>query len=312
MKIFISGHKGLVGSAITRRLLKEDVSLLLVDRDKLDLMDQMATDLFFEATKPDVVIDAAAKVGGIHANNIYPADFIYQNLQIQNNIIHSAYKHGVKKLVFLGSICINPKSPPQPIKEEYLLSAPLEPTNEPYAISKIAGIKMCQSYYRQYGCDFFSLMPTNQYGPGDNFHLENSHVLPALLRKFHEAKENKSPFVEVWGSGKAMREFQYVEDLADACVFSLENITSDDIYQDGVTHLNVGTGEECSIATLAEKIASTVGYTGEIRFLTDKPEGVLRRVSDCSRIKNLGWEHKYSLDDGLHLTYEWYKDFKKK
>ena len=234
------------------------------------------------------------------------------NLQIQNNIIHSAYKHGVKKLVFLGSICIYPKSPPQPIKEEYLLSAPLEPTNEPYAISKIAGIKMCQSYYRQYGCDFFSLMPTNQYGPGDNFHLENSHVLPALLRKFHEAKENKSPFVEVWGSGKAMREFQYVEDLADACVFSLENITSDDIYQDGVTHLNVGTGEECSIATLAEKIASTVGYTGEIRFLTDKPEGVLRRVSDCSRIKNLGWEHKYSLDDGLHLTYEWYKDFKKK
>ena len=171
---------------------------------------------------------------------------------------------------------------------------------------------MCQSYYRQYGCDFFSLMPTNQYGPGDNFHLENSHVLPALLRKFHEAKENKSPFVEVWGSGKAMREFQYVEDLADACVFSLENITSDDIYQDGVTHLNVGTGEEFSIATLAEKIASTVGYTGEIRFLTDKPEGVLRRVSDCSRIKNLGWEHKYSLDDGLHLTYEWYKDFKKK
>ena len=312
MKIFISGHKGLVGSAITRRLLKEDVSLLLVDRDKLDLMDQMATDLFFEATKPDVVIDAAAKVGGIHANNIYPADFIYQNLQIQNNIIHSAYKHGVKKLVFLGSICIYPKSPPQPIKEEYLLSAPLEPTNEPYAISKIAGIKMCQSYYRQYGCDFFSLMPTNQYGPGDNFHLENSHVLPALLRKFHEAKENKSPFVEVWGSGKAMREFQYVEDLADACVFSLENITSDDIYQDGVTHLNVGTGEECSIATLAEKIASTVGDTGEIRFLTDKPEGVLRRVSDCSRIKNLGWEHKYSLDDGLHLTYEWYKDFKKK
>ena len=312
MKIFISGHKGLVGSAITRRLLKEDVSLLLVDRDKLDLMDQMATDLFFEATKPDVVIDAAAKVGGIHANNIYPADFIYQNLQIQNNIIHSAYKHGVKKLVFLGSICIYPKSPPQPIKEEYLLSAPLEPTNEPYAISKIAGIKMCQSYYRQYGCDFFSLMPTNQYGPGDNFHLENSHVLPALLRKFHEAKENKSPFVEVWGSGKAMREFQYVEDLADACVFSLENITSDDIYQDGVTHLNVGTGEECSIATLAEKIASTVGYTGEIRFLTDKPEGVLRRVSDCSRIKNLGWEHKYSLDDGLHLTYEWYKEFKKK
>lgn len=312
MKIFISGHKGLVGSAIKRRLEKEDVDIIFADRDKLDLLDQHAVGQFLFANKPDVVIDAAAKVGGIHANNVYPAEFIYENLQIQNNIIHNSFLHNVKKLIFLGSICIYPKSPPQPIKEEYLLSGPLEPTNEPYAISKIAGIKMCQSYYRQYGCDFFSLMPTNQYGPGDNFDLENSHVLPALLRKFHEAKESGSPFVDVWGSGKAMREFQYVKDLADACVFSIENITSDDIYQDGATHLNVGTGEECSIAELAKKIANTVGYDEEIRFLTNKPEGVLRRVSDCSRIKKLGWEHKYSLDDGLHLTYEWYRDFKKK
>ena len=312
MKIFISGHKGLVGSAIKRRLEKEDVDIIFADRDKLDLLDQHAVGQFLFANKPDVVIDAAAKVGGIHANNVYPAEFIYENLQIQNNIIHNSFLHNVKKLIFLGSICIYPKSPPQPIKEEYLLSGPLEPTNEPYAISKIAGIKMCQSYYRQYGCDFFSLMPTNQYGPGDNFDLENSHVLPALLRKFHEAKESGAPFVDVWGSGKAMREFQYVKDLADACVFSIENITSDDIYQDGATHLNVGTGEECSIAELAKKIANTVGYDEEIRFLTNKPEGVLRRVSDCSRIKKLGWEHKYSLDDGLHLTYEWYRDFKKK
>ena len=221
MKIFIAGHNGLVGSAIRRRLEKEDVSLLCVGRDRLDLLDQMATDLFFEANKPDVVIDAAAKVGGIHANNVYPADFIYQNLQIQANLINSCFKHGVKKLIFLGSICIYPKFAEQPIKEEYLLTSPLEPTNEPYAIAKIAGIKMCQSYYRQYGCDFFSLMPTNQYGPNDNFHPENSHVLPALLRRFHEAKLDNAPSVEVWGTGKAKREFQYVDDLADACAFAI-------------------------------------------------------------------------------------------
>jgi len=253
MKIFIAGHTGLVGSAIKRRLEKEDVSLLFANRDSLDLLDQKNTNLFFEAHKPDVVIDAAAKVGGIYANNTYPADFIYQNLQIQNNIIHSCHKHGIKKLIFLGSICIYPKFAEQPIKEEYLLTSPLEPTNEPYALSKIAGIKMCQSYYRQYGCDFFSLMPTNQYGPHDNFHLENSHVLPALLRKFHEAKRDNLPTVEVWGTGKAKREFQYVDDLADACAFAIENITADDIYTDGATHLNVGTGEECSIEDLAKK-----------------------------------------------------------
>ena len=308
MKIFIAGHNGLVGSAIKRRLEKEDVTLLCVDRDRLDLMDQMATDLFFEANKPDVVIDAAAKVGGIHANNAYPADFIYQNLQIQNNIVHNCFKHKVKKLIFLGSICIYPKFAEQPIKEEYLLTSPLEPTNEPYAVAKIAGIKMCQSYYRQYGCDFFSLMPTNQYGPNANFHPENSHVLPALLRRFHEAKQNNAPSVEVWGTGKAKREFQYVDDLAEASVFAIENITADDVYESGATHLNVGTGEEWSIEDLAKKIAQVVDYQGDITFQTGKPDGVLRRVGDNSRINKLGWSHKYSLEEGLDLTYNWYKE----
>lgn len=311
MKIFIAGHNGLVGSAIKRRLEKEDVSLLFADRSSLDLMDQKMTDLFFEANKPDVVIDAAAKVGGIHANNVYPADFIYQNLQIQNNIIHNSYKHSVKKLIFLGSICIYPKFAEQPIKEEYLLTSPLEPTNEPYAISKIAGIKMCQSYYRQHGCDFFSLMPTNQYGPNDNFHPENSHVLPALLSRFHDAKINNSPSVEVWGTGKAKREFQYVEDLADACAFAVENITADEVYGDGATHLNVGTGEEWSIEELAKKIAQVVDYQGDITFQTDKPDGVLRRVGDNSRMKKLGWSHKYSLEEGLDRTYNWYSELER-
>ena len=308
MKIFIAGHNGLVGSAIKRRLEKEDVSLLFAGRDSLDLLDQKTTDLFFEANKPDIVIDAAAKVGGIHANNTYPADFIYENLQIQNNIIYSSYKHKVKKLIFLGSICIYPKFAEQPIKEEYLLTSPLEPTNEPYAISKIAGIKMCQSYYRQHGCDFFSLMPTNQYGPRDNFHPENSHVLPALLRRFYEAKTKGDAVVEVWGTGKAKREFQYVDDLADACAFAVENITANDIYTQGATHLNVGTGEEYSIEELATKIAQVVGYQGDITFQTDKPDGVLRRVGDNSRINNLGWKHQYTLDEGLDLTYNWYKE----
>ena len=308
MKIFIAGHNGLVGSAIKRRLEKEDVEVIYANRHSLDLLDQRAVGYFFEANKPDVVIDAAAKVGGIHANNVYRADFIYQNLQIQNNIIHSSHENNVKKLIFLGSICIYPKFAQQPIKEEYLLTSPLEPTNEPYAVSKIAGIKMCQSYYRQYGCDFFSLMPTNQYGPGDNFHLENSHVLPALLRKFHEAKINGSESVEVWGTGKAKREFQYVDDLAEACAFAVENITADDVYNSGATHLNVGTGEEWSIEDLAKKIAQVVDYQGDITFQTDKPDGVLRRVGDNSRMNKLGWKHKYSLEEGLDLTYNWYKE----
>ena len=308
MKIFIAGHKGLVGSAIMRRLAKEDVEIIYANKYSLNLLDQRAVSYFFEANKPDVVIDAAAKVGGIYANNTYPAEFIYQNLQIQNNIINNSYINNVKKLIFLSSMCIYPKFAQQPIKEEYLLTSPLEPTNEPYSISKIAGIKMCQSYYRQYGCDFFSLMPTNQYGPNDNFHPENSHVLPALLRRFHEAKRDNVPSVQVWGTGKAKREFQYVDDLADACVFALENVTSDYIYKNGATHLNVGTGEEISIKDLASKIAQTVGYKGEITFQTDKPDGVLRRVGDKSRMNKLGWSHKYSLNEGLDLTYNWYKE----
>jgi len=306
MKIFIAGHTGLVGSAITRRLKKEDVSLLLAGRHQLNLLKQDQVAHFFEKERPDIVIDSAAKVGGIHANSTYPADFIYENLQIQNNIIHSCLKYGIKKLIFLGSACIYPKFAEQPIKEEYLLASPLEPTNEPYAIAKIAGIKMCESYYRQYGCDFFSLMPTNQYGPYDNFHPLNSHVLPALLRRFHEAKRDGLNSVEVWGTGKAKREFQYVDDLADACKFAVENITADDIYNDGVTHLNVGTGEEYSIEELAKKIAQVVGYEGEVTFQIDKPEGVLRRVGDNTRINKLGWTHKYSLEEGLSLTYNWY------
>jgi len=308
MKIFLAGHNGLVGSAIKRRLESEDVEVIYANKHSLNLLDQRAVGYFFEANKPDAVIDAAAKVGGIHANNVYPASFIYQNLQIQNNIINSAYENNVKKLIFLGSICIYPKFAEQPIKEEYLLTSPLEPTNEPYAVAKIAGVKMCQSYYREYGSDFFSLMPTNQYGPNDNFHPENSHVLPALLRRFHEAKRDNVPSVEVWGTGKAKREFQYVDDLADACVFALENVTSDDIYKNGLTHLNVGTGEEISIEKLARKIASVVGYEGDITFQTDKPDGVLRRVGDNSKINKLGWSHKYSLDEGLDLTYNWYKE----
>ena len=308
MKIFLAGHNGLVGSAIKRRLESEDVEVIYANKHSLNLLDQRAVGYFFEANKPDAVIDAAAKVGGIHANNVYPASFIYQNLQIQNNIINSAYENNVKKLIFLGSICIYPKFAEQPIKEEYLLTSPLEPTNEPYAVAKIAGVKMCQSYYREYGSDFFSLMPTNQYGPNDNFHPENSHVLPALLRRFHEAKRDNFPSVEVWGTGKAKREFQYVDDLADACVFALENVTSDDIYKNGLTHLNVGTGEEISIEKLARKIASVVGYEGDITFQTDKPDGVLRRVGDNSKINKLGWSHKYSLDEGLDLTYNWYKE----
>ncbi len=308
MKIFIAGHHGLVGSAIKRRLEKEDVSLLFASRGQLDLLRQDQVTYFLEAHQPDVVIDAAAKVGGIYANNTYPADFIYQNLQIQNNIIHGCYKHGVKKLIFLGSICIYPKFSEQPIKEEYLLTSPLEPTNEPYAISKIAGLKMCQSHYRQHGCNFFSLMPTNQYGPNDNFHPDNSHVLPALLRRFHEAKRDNLPSVEVWGTGKAKREFQYVDDLADACAFAIENITADDVYGSGATHLNVGTGEECSIEDLAKNIAQVVGYQGDTTFQTDKPDGVLRRVGDNSRINKLGWTHKYSLKEGLNLTYDWYRE----
>ena len=308
-KIFIAGHNGMVGSAIKRNLQANGYnSIYFADRKSLDLLNQKEVEDFFDRNDVDVVIDAAAKVGGIHSNNTYRADFIYENLQIQNNLIHSSYKYGVKKLLFLGSSCIYPKFADQPIKEEYLLTSPLEYTNEPYAIAKIAGIKMCENYYKQYGCNFMSVMPTNLYGPGDNFHPENSHVLPGLLRKFHEARESIQSIVNVWGTGKAKREFLHVDDLANACVFVLENIKAKDIYNQNISHLNVGMGEDISIADLARLISKTVKYEGEIEFELNKPDGTLRKLMDNSRIKSLGWKPKISLEEGLKNTYNWYKE----
>jgi len=308
-KIFIAGHNGMVGSAILRKLRSEGyTNLCFLSRKDLDLTNQTETFQWFENNNFDVVIDCAAKVGGIHANNTYRADFIYNNLQIQNNIIHASYKTKVKKLLFLGSVCIYPKFTDQPIKEEYLLRSPLEPTNEPYALAKIAGIKMCESYYRQYGCQFMSVMPANLYGTNDNFHLENSHVLPALLRKFHEAKEKNSPTVKVWGTGEAMREFMHVDDLANACVHVLKECDFDKIYSQNISQINLGTGEEISIKNLAHLIARVVNYEGKIQFDTSKPDGTLRRVLDNKRINDLGWSHEINLEEGLKSTYEWFKN----
>ena len=308
-KIFIAGHNGMVGSAILRKLRSEGyTNLCFLSRKDLDLTNQKETFQWFSNNNFDVVIDCAAKVGGIHANNTYRADFIYNNLQIQNNIIHASYETKVKKLLFLGSVCIYPKFTDQPIKEEYLLRSPLEPTNEPYALAKIAGIKMCESYYKQYGCQFMSVMPANLYGPNDNFHLENSHVLPALLRKFHEAKETSSPTVKVWGTGEAMREFMHVDDLANACVHVLKECDFDKIYSQNISQINLGTGEEISIKNLAHLIARVVNYEGEIQFDTSKPDGTLRRVLDNKRINDLGWSHEINLEEGLKSTYEWFKN----
>lgn len=298
----------MVGSAIKRNLQANGYNTIyFADRKSLDLLNQKQTEEFFEKNNVDVVIDAAAKVGGIHSNNTYRADFIYENLQIQNNLIHSSYKYGVKKLLFLGSSCIYPKFADQPIKEEYLLTSPLEQTNEPYAIAKIAGIKMCENYHKQYGCNFISMMPTNLYGPNDNFHPQNSHVLPALLRKFHEAKESIQSVVNVWGTGKAKREFLHVDDLANAAVFILENVNAEDVYSKNISHLNVGSGDDISIADLAKMISNTVMYEGEIQFELDKPDGTLRKLMDNSRMKSLGWQPKISLKEGLKNTYNWYR-----
>jgi len=308
-RIFIAGHNGMVGSSILRKLRSEGyTNLCFSSRKDLDLTNQKETFQWFSDNKFDVVIDCAAKVGGIHANNTYRADFIYNNLQIQNNIIHASYKTKVKKLLFLGSVCIYPKFTDQPIKEEYLLRSPLEPTNEPYALAKIAGIKMCESYYRQYGCQFMSVMPANLYGPNDNFHLENSHVLPALLRKFHEAKEENSPTVKVWGTGEAMREFMHVDDLADACVHVLKECDFNKIYSQNVSQINLGTGKEISIKNLANLIAKVVNYEGKIEFDTSRPDGTLRRVLDNKRINDLGWSHEINLEEGLKSTYQWFKN----
>ncbi|MBW3583334.1 MAG: GDP-L-fucose synthase [Euryarchaeota archaeon] len=299
-KIYVAGHRGLVGSAIMRKLEAEGYQKLVSRMHaELDLTDQKVVDAFFAKERPEYVFLAAAKVGGILANSTYPAEFIRDNLLIQTNVIDSAYRHGAKKLEFLGSSCIYPKHAPQPMMEEHLLTGPLEPTNEWYAIAKIAGIKTCQAYRDQYGFDAISLMPTNLYGPGDNFDLQNSHVLPALIRKFHEAKENDDSEVTVWGTGSPKREFLHVDDLADAAVF-LMNEYSDREF------VNVGVGEDLSIRELAEAIKEVVGFEGGLVFDTSKPDGTPRKLLDVSRLRSLGWEAKIHLEDGLRTTYSWY------
>jgi GDP-L-fucose synthase len=306
-KIYVAGHTGMVGSAITNELKRRGYkNLILKNYPGLDLIRQKEVEEFFKSEKPEVVIVAAAKVGGILANNTYRAEFIYDNLMIESNIIHNAYKVGVEKIIFLGSSCIYPKLAPQPLKEEYLLSDYLEFTNEPYAIAKIAGIKLCENYYRQYGSNFYSVMPTNLYGPNDNFNLETSHVLPALIRKFHEAKFKGQKEVTIWGTGKPQREFLFVEDLADAILFLLENIDSKDIYEKGISHLNIGTGKDLSINTLAKMISEITDFNGEIVNDTTKPDGTPRKLLDVSRINSLGWKYKTELKDGIIQTYDFF------
>ena len=301
-KIYVAGHEGLVGSAIVRRL-KEKGYRNIVGRThaELDLIDQQAVRTFFEEERPQVVVLAAAKVGGIYANESAPADFAYENLQIQCNVIKCAHDLGVKKLLFLGSTCIYPRLAPQPIPEEALLTGPLEETNEAYAIAKIAGLEMCRFYKKQYKDDFISCMPTNLYGPNDNFDLSSSHVMPAMIRKFHEAKQNKSPFVELWGTGTPLRDFLYVDDMADACIFLLEHYS-------GERHVNIGTGEEISIKELAEAVKEAVGYGGKIHWNTAMPDGTPRKLTDVSRIHELGWRHRVELKEGIALAYQWFKE----
>jgi len=292
-KIYVAGHRGMVGSAIVRRLQRDGYSNIVVRSSKeVDLRSQSAVEEFFAKEKPDYVFLAAAKVGGIMANNTYRADFLYENLMIESNVIHQAYVHNVKKLLFLGSSCIYPKLAPQPLKEETLLSGFLEETNEPYAIAKIAGIKLCENYRRQYGCDFISAMPTNLYGPNDNYDLKNSHVIPALIRKFREAKEANAPEVEVWGTGTPLREFMHVDDLADACFFLIENYS-------GLQFVNIGTGVEITIKGLAELISDIVGYKGKIKFDSTKPDGTPRKLMDVSSLRNMGWTARTDLRKGL-------------
>lgn len=314
VKIYVAGHRGLVGSAIVRRLLAaghSPQSLVLRTHSELDLTDQKATETFFAQEKPDYVFLAAAKVGGIHANNTYPAEFIRDNLAIQTNVIHAAYQNNVKRLLFLGSSCIYPRDCPQPIKEEYLLTGPLEPTNRPYALAKIAGIEMCWSYNRQYGTQYLAVMPTNLYGPGDNYHPQNSHVIPALIRKFHEAKQASASEVVVWGTGTPRREFLYNEDMADACVFLLG--LPDEQFQpllaadrnDGLPPvLNIGVGEDVTIAKLAEFVKEVIGYRGELSFDTSKPDGTPRKLMDVSRLNVLGWRANTDLKNGIGSAYD--------
>ena len=296
-KIYVAGHRGMVGSAILRKLKAEGFSNLVVrTSSELDLRNQVAVSDFFANEKPEYVFLAAAKVGGIIANNTYRADFLYENLAIQNNVIHSAYLNGVKKLMFLGSSCIYPQMAPQPLKEEYLLTGLLEPTNEPYAIAKIAGIKMCEAYRDQYGCNFISVMPTNLYGYNDNYHPENSHVLPALIRRLHEAKINRAAEVSIWGSGSPKREFLFADDLADACFFLIQNYNDKEL-------INIGTGQDLTIHELALLVKSVVGFEGKLAFDTSKPDGTPRKLMDVSKLNDLGWTYKTRLEQGLQLTY---------
>lgn len=310
-KIFVAGHKGMVGSAITRQLsLSNDVEIITCDRGKVDLVNQSQVLDFFQKNRMNEVYLAAAKVGGIQANNNYPADFIYENLMIQANIIHAAHLNDVQKLLFLGSSCIYPKLAEQPMQETALLTGTLEETNEPYAIAKIAGIKLCESYNRQYGRDYRSVMPTNLYGVNDNFHPENSHVIPALLRRFHEAKLNQLPEVIAWGTGRAMREFLYVDDMAAASIFvmNLDKTIYDKHTEPMLSHINIGTGVDCTIKKLTETIAKVVGYTGDIVWDSSKPDGTPRKLMDVNRLKSLGWQYSIDLEQGLKQTYDWFLD----
>ncbi|HKM35120.1 MAG TPA: GDP-L-fucose synthase [Lachnospiraceae bacterium] len=299
-KIYVAGHKGLVGSAIVRSLMAKGYENVIGRTHKeLDLTNQADVKDFFEVERPQIVVLAAAKVGGINANNTTPATFAYENMQIQCNVIQCAHEYKVKKLLFLGSTCIYPKMAPQPIKEEYLLTGPLEETNEAYAIAKIAGLEMCKFYKRQYGDDFISCMPTNLYGPHDNYDYYGSHVMPAMIRKLHDAKQNKTPFVELWGTGTPLREFLYVDDMADACIFLLE-------HYEGEQHVNIGTGKEVAIKQLAEAVKEIVGYTGEIHWNSSMPDGTPRKLTDVTKIHALGWQHKVELQDGIKLAYRWF------
>jgi len=315
MKIYIAGHRGMVGGAILRQLQAridagEEISLLTRTHGELDLTSQSAVADFMATEKPDVVILAAAKVGGIIANNSYPAEFIYENLMMECNVIHQAYAAGVKRLLFLGSSCIYPKMADQPMREDALLTGILEPTNEPYAIAKIAGIKLCESYNRQYGVDYRSVMPTNLYGPGDNFHPQNSHVMPAMIRRFHEAVENNAPEVVIWGTGKPFREFLHVDDMAAASLFvmDLDSDTYQANTQEMLSHINVGTGTDVSIAELAQMVAEVTGFTGTISFDTSKPDGTPRKLMDVSRLRDMGWAAKITLRDGVQDAFQWYLD----
>jgi GDP-L-fucose synthase len=312
MKVFLAGHRGMVGSAIQRRLNARDpgsVQIITAARDQLDLLDQRAVRAFVDQTRPDAVIIAAAKVGGIHANATYPADFIYENLMIECNLVHAAYMAGVQKLLFLGSSCIYPGQTTQPIPETALLTGPLEPTNEPYAIAKIAGLKLCESYNRQHGVDYRSVMPTNLYGPGDNFHAQNAHVIPALMRRFHEAVQDGAEQVVIWGSGAPRREFLHVDDMAAAALFVHD--LAPDQYRAQTTptcsHINVGTGQDISIATLAALMADIIGFDGRVEFDASKPDGTMRKLLDTTKLDRLGWRAGIGLEQGLRDTYRWYR-----